>query len=53
MSRNELDRVTVLGRVAERSMTQVTAAKTLGLSVRQVRRLLRAYEAEGAQGLIS
>jgi hypothetical protein len=53
MSRRELDRAGVLARVTEGSLTQVQAAQQLGLSVRQVRRLLRVYVDEGPRGLAS
>ena len=53
MSRKELNRLEILGRVLERRLTQVQAAERLGLSVRQVRRLCRKLRAEGAPGLVS
>ncbi len=53
MSKKELDRAGVLARVVERRLSQEKAATQLGISVRQVRRLLRAYQAKGAPGLAS
>ena len=53
MSARELDRLEVLGRVAERRLTQRQAAKQLGLSERQLRRLCRALGQQGATGLVS
>lgn len=53
MSRKELDRVEWMLRVHERRMTQAQAAEHLGLSLRQVERLYRAYKAHGAPGLVS
>ena len=53
MSARELDRLEVLGRVAERRLTQRRAAEQLGLSERQVRRLCRALDQQGAGGLAS
>jgi hypothetical protein len=53
MSAKELDRLEVLGRVAERRLTQRRAAEQLGLSERQVRRLCRALGQQGAAGLAS
>jgi Homeodomain-like domain len=53
MSRRELDRLTVLGRVLERRLTQSQAAQQLGLSVRQVERLCRRFRADGPAGLVS
>lgn len=53
MSNKELDRATVMVRVQERSLSQRAAAEALGITARQVRRLLRGYEAHGAAALIS
>jgi len=53
MSRKELDRLEVLGRVLERRLTQRRAAEQLGLTERQVRRLCRALAQHGAAGLAS
>ncbi|MEM7433985.1 MAG: ISNCY family transposase [Myxococcota bacterium] len=48
-----MDTLTIIARLAERRMTQAQAATSLQKSERQVRRLLRAFEAEGAAGLAS
>lgn len=40
-------------RLAEKRMTQREAASILGMTGRQVKRLLRAYRREGAKGLVS
>ena len=53
MSYEELDRVRVIERVIEKRLTQVEAARILGLTSRQVRRLRRAYERDGARALAS
>jgi hypothetical protein len=53
MSRKELNRLEILGRVLERRLTQTQAAEQLGLSVRQVERLCRKLRVEGAPGLVS
>ena len=53
MSKKEIDRVELMGLLSQRRMTQADAAARLGISVRQVRRLLRAYEKEGGAGLVS
>ena len=37
----------------DKRLTQKEAARMLGLSVRQVKRLYRAYKAQGAKGLVS
>lgn len=48
---NEIKRVNVLQQVTEKKMSGTEAAQHLGLSVRQVRRLLTKYREEGAAGL--
>lgn len=53
MSRKELNRLEILGRVLERRLTQPQAGLQLGLSVRQVARLCWKLRAEGAPGLVS
>ncbi|MDR6310047.1 transposase [Pacificitalea manganoxidans] len=47
MSERELNRIEVLSQVTQGRMTAVTAANLLGLSRRQVHRLLRAFQSEG------
>jgi len=51
MSKRELRRVGVLARVASEELKLVDAARILSLSYRQVKRIWRRYEAEGAKGL--
>ena len=53
MSRKELHRLEILGRVLERRLTQAKAAEQLGLSLRQVERLCRKLRLEGPDGLVS
>ena len=53
LSKEELSRLEVLEHLQEKRMKQRTAAEILGVSVRQVKRLLRAYRREGAAGLVS
>lgn len=53
MSRRELDRAEWMQRLRERRTTQAQAAEHLGVTVRQVQRLLRAYKADGAPALVS
>ena len=53
MSKAELDRLEVMKQLQEKRISQRTAAKELGLSVRHVKRLLRAYRQKGASGLVS
>jgi len=51
MSKRELRRVGVLARVVSKELTLVDAGKILNLSYRQVKRIWRRYEKEGAEGL--
>lgn len=53
MSGKERDRLRVIEAVRERRLKQGEAAVRLGLSVRQVKRLVRAHRAAGAVGLVS
>jgi len=53
MSHKELDRIGVIRKVADRELVQREAALQLGLSVRQVKRLVRVFRDQGAAGLVS
>jgi molybdenum-dependent DNA-binding transcriptional regulator ModE len=53
MSQNELTRLHELRKVHERRQTIAQAAKNLGLSQRQVKRLSKRLRNEGAEGLVS
>jgi transposase len=53
MSGKEIDRLAIVGRVVERRLSQKAAARMMGLSTRQVRRMCRAFERHGAAGLAS
>lgn len=53
MSHRELDRVGVIRKLVNRELRQRNAARQLGVSVRQVKRLLKAYRQAGAAGLVS
>lgn len=53
MSHREIDRLAVIQSIEQRRLTQIQAALQLGISVRQVKRLVRAYRAQGAKGLVS
>ncbi len=53
MSTKELSRLDVMQRLAEKRMTQREASQILGITRRQVKRLLRAYRRDGAKGLVS
>lgn len=51
MSERELRRIEVLSKIVEQRMTSVAAANLLDVSVRQVQRLLKTFEADGAAAL--
>lgn len=53
MSTKELTRFRVLSGVKEKTLTQVKAAKLLGITDRQVRNLLALLESKGPHGLVS
>jgi len=53
MSNQEITRLEAMQRIKDKRLTQEEAARMLNLSVRQIKRLYRAYKARGAKGLIS
>ena len=53
MSKRELNRAEVMQRLKDKRLTQKEAAQILEVSVRQIKRLYRAYKKNGAAGLIS
>jgi transposase len=53
MSKKEINRLEVIQRVDGKRMKQKAAAEQLGISERQVKRLLRKYRQDGANGLVS
>jgi transposase len=53
MNANELERLAVVRKIVDKHLTQVLAAKHLGLTVRQVKRLVSKYKQHGAEGLVS
>ena len=53
LSRKEVDRLAVARQLGERILTQADAARQLGVSVRQVKRILRRYRAQGPAGVVS
>ena len=53
MSKKELTRLEVMQRLKDKRLTQKEAARLLGLSVRQIKRLWRAYREAGGKGLVS
>jgi transposase len=53
MSNTEITRLEVMQRLKDKRLLQKEAARMLGLSIRQVKRLYQAYKRQGAKGLIS
>ena len=53
MSNREINRLEVMQRLKDKRLRQAEAARMLGISVRQVKRLFRAYKDLGPPGLIS
>jgi len=53
MSNRELTRLEVMQRMKDKRLTQKEAARVLGISTRQVKRVWRAYRQNGAKGLVS
>lgn len=53
MSQKEVKRLEIIVLLKDKRLSQREGALRLGVSERQLRRLLRAYEANGAQGLVS
>ena len=53
MSSKEINRLAIMQKLSERSLSQKEAGRILGLSTRQIKRLLKAYRQDGAAGLIS
>ena len=53
MSQKELSRLEIISKVIDKRLTQYQAAKHLNLSRRQICRLIDAYKANGAKGLVS
>jgi transposase len=53
MSTKELSRLEVMQRLSRKQMSQKEAGTILDLSVRQIKRVLKAYREQGAAGLVS
>ncbi len=53
MSDKEITRLEIMQKIADHWMSQKEAAEQLGISVRQVKRIWKAYRSQGAAGLIS
>ena len=48
----ETERIAVLEELAQKRIKQHHASRKLGISVRQVRRMLKRYKQDGAKGLV-
>lgn len=53
MSTKEVERITTIQRVIDKKITQAIASEHLGLTVRQIKRLVRQYKQAGPAGLVS
>lgn len=53
MTETELKRKTILDKADDHRITQKAASEALGISERQVRRILRRYRKGGNEGLVS
>jgi hypothetical protein len=53
MSNRELHRVEILQKLIDKRLIESEASDQLGLGVRQIRRLKKAYKANGAKGVVS
>jgi transposase len=53
MNTKELERLCLIEKVIDKRLSQMMAAQHLGLTVRQIKRLVRQYKDYGAEGLVS
>ena len=53
MSTKELERLSIIEKVIDKRLSQIIASQQLGLTVRQIKRLVRKYKDCGAEGLVS
>ena len=53
MSRKELNRLEIIIKVSRKELSQRKASEHLGISIRQIQRLLRNYRLEGSPSLVS
>jgi len=53
MSTKEIERLSVIQKIIDKYLTQALGAQQLGLTIRQVKRLVRNYKQRGAEGLVS
>jgi transposase len=52
MSAKEAERINIMDNLIEKRIKQKHAARQLGISIRQIRRIMKRYKREGAAGLI-
>ncbi len=53
MSNKELDRLKIIEQLAQKLINQRQAANILGLSTRQVKRLVKGYKIHSPKGIVS
>lgn len=53
MNTKEINRLSIIEKVIDKKLTQLIAAEHLGLTVRQVKRLVKRYRQDGPKGLTS
>ena len=53
MSGKELNKLEIIQRIKDKRLRQTEAAKILGVSPRQIKRMVKAYRENGAKGLVS
>jgi hypothetical protein len=53
MSTQEVERITVIKQIVDKRLKQNAGAKLLKVTTRQIRRLIKTYRRDGAQGLVS
>lgn len=53
MNAKELERVSVIQKIIDKRLTQILGSQQLGLTIRQVKRLVKKYQKHGAEGLVS
>ena len=52
MNAKELERLSVIQKIIDKRLTQILGSHQLGLTIRQVKRLVKKYQKDGAEGLV-
>src|SRR3989338_10734925 len=52
MSKKEVNRLPVLTKLQDKKINNNTAAKMLGITIRQIKRIKKKFKKQGAEGLI-